>query len=330
MKLRILCTLFTFSFVGAKAQIINIPDASFKNALVNTNCAVFDEFGQNVGDVDTNDDGEIQMSEAEAVLKLDVSNSNIESLIGVNSFTNLEQLICNNNQLTDLDVSGLDQMQIFECINNQITSLDVSNFVNQSYINCNNNLISDLIVGESNNIVWLQCRNNLLTTLDMNGSSSLEVLLCSNNLLNTLYINNNADETAFGLFNGNPQDSFNFSNNDTLASICADDSEIDIVQSLIDIYGYDCEIDSMCRLSVSDNNLTSTKLYPNPVDNILSIESDAIISEATIYDSNGRSILRTAYEGDLYQLDLSKLRPGIYFLKVLSNTGIETFKIIKK
>ncbi|MEM5564348.1 T9SS type A sorting domain-containing protein [Psychroserpens sp. AS72] len=241
-----LSLLLFFALFASNAQILDIPDANFKNALVNTNCAVFDEFGQNVGDVDTNDDGEIQITEAEAVLKLNVANLNISSLIGINSFINLEELRCNNNQLDELDLSGLNNISILDCYNNQITALDVSNFINQSYINCNDNQISNFNAGATNSIVWLQCRNNQLSSLDMSGSIYLEVLFCSNNNLNSLFMKNGSNEASFGIFNGNAEDSLNFNNNINLEYICVDASEKSIVQSLIDNYGYDCEVNSLC------------------------------------------------------------------------------------
>ncbi len=44
-------------------------------------------------------DGEIQVSEAEAVLWLNVSERDILSLVGIESFTNLEYLDCFHNEL---------------------------------------------------------------------------------------------------------------------------------------------------------------------------------------------------------------------------------------
>ncbi len=64
MKSSISIFLLLFFTVSSHAQIVNIPDANFKNALVNTNCVDID--GDGIGDIDadTNNDGEIQVSEA--------------------------------------------------------------------------------------------------------------------------------------------------------------------------------------------------------------------------------------------------------------------------
>ena len=50
--------------------------------------------------VDVNSDGEIQVSEAFNVYQLNVSSSNIASLIGLSSFLNLQRLECSQNLIT--------------------------------------------------------------------------------------------------------------------------------------------------------------------------------------------------------------------------------------
>jgi hypothetical protein len=82
--------ILTF-FIGVtlQAQIVNIPAANFKDALVNQ--LVVDTNGDYEGDavVDTNNDGEIQVSEAEVVLALLVDGRSIVSMEGIQSFLGL-------------------------------------------------------------------------------------------------------------------------------------------------------------------------------------------------------------------------------------------------
>ncbi|MBK8442578.1 MAG: hypothetical protein IPL35_03800 [Sphingobacteriales bacterium] len=59
----------------ATAQIVNIPDPNFKNALLNHSPII-----------DTNNDGEIQVAEAEAVDSLYLFNKNITDLTGIKAF----------------------------------------------------------------------------------------------------------------------------------------------------------------------------------------------------------------------------------------------------
>lgn len=65
----------------AHAQIVNIPDSNFKTELLNHSPVI-----------DTNGDGEIQVSEAEAVLLLYLYHKQIPSLERLQSFINLEDL----------------------------------------------------------------------------------------------------------------------------------------------------------------------------------------------------------------------------------------------
>ena len=106
MNMRILYCHFLLVFipVAIQAQIVNIPDANFKNALVNEPVADTDGNGS-LEDADTNNDGEIQLSEALAVTILQVHSFDINSLEGIQSFENLEELLCFSNNLTEIDLS---------------------------------------------------------------------------------------------------------------------------------------------------------------------------------------------------------------------------------
>ena len=82
-KLIFSLTLLFGCLAAATAQIVNIPDANFKNALVNGICV--DTDGDTIGDisVDSDNDGEIQVAEALAVIRLYIGSKNITDLTGV-------------------------------------------------------------------------------------------------------------------------------------------------------------------------------------------------------------------------------------------------------
>jgi len=170
-----------FALQTAQSQIVNIPDANFKNALLNHSPVI-----------DTNGDGEIQVSEAEAATYLRVSNQNIFSVEGIQAFSNIGSLYCEDNQLTNLDVSGLSNLGWLFCHNNQLTSLDVSGLSNLIVLACFDNQLSYLNV-TGTDLLSLDIQNNLFTSLDnveglVSIKESLDTLLCQNNLLNTIDI----------------------------------------------------------------------------------------------------------------------------------------------
>ncbi len=112
----------------ATAQIVNIPDPNFKNALLNHNPAI-----------DTNNDDEIQVAEAQAVDSLFLVYESISDLTGIEAFINLQILYCTENYLTSLDVSNLPNLQSLYCNYNQLSSLEVSNLPNLKSLYCGDN-----------------------------------------------------------------------------------------------------------------------------------------------------------------------------------------------
>lgn len=95
--------------------IVDIPDANFKDALLNYNTVI-----------DTNGDGEIQVAEAEAVSELWVSNKGINDLTGIEFFVNLDELhIDNNTDLDGVDVSKLVNLKKLIANFTALTSVDL-------------------------------------------------------------------------------------------------------------------------------------------------------------------------------------------------------------
>jgi Leucine-rich repeat (LRR) protein len=174
----------------ALGQVVNIPDANFKSALVNTLCVDLDGDGNGDIDADTNDDGEIHESEAQAVLRLVVNGRNIASLVGIESFSNLLGLSCSSNQLTTLDVSQNQNLELLSCTSNQLGSLDVSQNQSLEFLACYANELTALDLTQNPNLARLSCSANRLITLDLGQNPNLEDLICRNNLLQRLNLKN--------------------------------------------------------------------------------------------------------------------------------------------
>jgi uncharacterized repeat protein (TIGR01451 family) len=147
-----------------------------------------DTDGDNYGDADadTNNDGEIQLSEAAAVTWLSFNSIQISSLVGIQSFVNLQNLSCRNNQLTNLNVQGLTNLWTLDCYNNQLTNLNVQGLTNLQALSCPYNQLTNLDVQGLTNLQTLYCNNNQLTNLDLQGSTNLNWLSCNNNQLTSI------------------------------------------------------------------------------------------------------------------------------------------------
>ena len=82
-------------------------------------------------------------------------------------------------------------------------------------------------------------------------------------------------------------------------------------------------------LGVSDNAKKALRVYPNPVVDVLNIEGEKLSSVA-VYDLSGKAVSTHTLKAVKNQINLSKLTPGAYVVKVETEAGSETVKVIKK
>ena len=72
------------------------------------------------------------------------------------------------------------------------------------------------------------------------------------------------------------------------------------------------------------------KLYPNPVKNELNVERITGNAELSIVDIQGKELIKTTAEYQTRTIDVKKLSPGVYYLRVESANGITTLKFVKQ
>jgi hypothetical protein len=86
-------------------------------------------------------------------------------------------------------------------------------------------------------------------------------------------------------------------------------------------------------LSSEDFSSTAFSLYPNPTTDVLNISNNnnLDIKNISVTDINGR-IVKTSNSNEIAsaKIDLSDLTAGIYIMKIETDKGISTEKIIKK
>ncbi len=79
-----------------------------------------------------------------------------------------------------------------------------------------------------------------------------------------------------------------------------------------------------------NNDKINIKIYPNPAKDIILINNCKIGDYLEIFDAVGKKVLTKNINKNESKININKFKPGIYFLKINSNKGQETFKIIKK
>ena len=151
----------------------NFPDENFRQYLLS----------QYYGE-----DGELTNLEIRAVTRMYLNDMSIRSLEGINAFTELKELYCEKNQITELDVSALTALETLSCSNNQLTSLNVSGCKSLTSLSSGNNRLTKLDVSKCTRLLQLGCRKNQLTTLDVRKCRNLFNFVCDGNQLTSLNV----------------------------------------------------------------------------------------------------------------------------------------------
>ena len=124
------------------------------------------------------------------VLELNCENNNLTGTLDLSRNTNLENIDCSDNGIEQLNITGCMNLIYIDCSNNIITgTLDLSGRTNLVGVNCNNNKFASLNITGCMNLEGFSCGNNELTgTLDLSGRTALRWLECNNNKLESLNI----------------------------------------------------------------------------------------------------------------------------------------------
>ncbi|WP_409417828.1 LamG-like jellyroll fold domain-containing protein [Flavobacterium sp. PS2] len=128
----------TFS-TACSPKYILLPDNNFEQKLIDLG---IDTDGLN---------GKISNSNISTITSLNLSNSNISDLAGIENFTSLTDLDCSNNQLTTLNLNQNLLLETLNASSNQITTLDLSKNTNLKIIYIANNPLVSLNIRNGNN-----------------------------------------------------------------------------------------------------------------------------------------------------------------------------------
>lgn len=336
---------FLLSCFCGFSQIVSIPDANFKAKLI--------EIG-----IDTNNNGEIEVTEATGYGgAIDVSASDIHSLEGILSFTHITALYCNDNALTELNLTNWGNVDIVDLdfAHNQITEIDLTG-LDLLYLNVSYNQLTQLeipnatvaeyydISGNAYTTVSLsadmlyaiECSDTQLTSLDLSGVQELVYIMEISNNPELKYINfKNGYNEGFGFIcQGEPLwclQEYAIYDNPSLTSICLDADDLNGFQTYFANQGTTVNLSTDCLLAtpipVSQSDFI---VYPNPVQKTLQIEmpNNTRLQSVNIFNTLGQLVL-TVSQSDLTTIDVSALKSGTYFIEGVSEPGKSTQKFIK-
>ena len=149
-----------------------------------------DNFREYLLDQDYGQDGVLTEREIMNITEMDVYDMDISSLQGIEYFTALTELDCDDNELTTLDISKNTALVKLYCSWNHLTSLDITNNVALKRLLCYDNELTSLDVSKNTALTYLDCEDNKITALDVSMCTELESLTCGYNELTQLDISN--------------------------------------------------------------------------------------------------------------------------------------------
>ena len=191
---------------------------------------------------------------------------------------------------------------------------------------CYYNQLTELDISQNTELTYLCCNDNQITSLDITHNTELYVLWCYSNQLNILDVSNGHNRN---LKNYN----FQSYNNPNLTCIFTDVADwsnncwthIDPVSTFV-------ETQAECDALGIDEEILSEELqvYPNPAKNQLFINNsnNLNIQSIRLYDVLGKLVVQE--HNSFQQIDVTFLQKGIYLVKIETDRGVLSRKVIKK
>ncbi|TBN04849.1 T9SS type A sorting domain-containing protein [Hyunsoonleella flava] len=172
----------------ANGGIVDVGDDTSMGDGIEGNGIVFTDRIDTVTSLIVNDLDILNLNGIEDFIALEtlICNENNLSTIDVSNNSNLITLLCSSNQLTDIDISANTNLKEIDCSSNQISLLNVTNNTLLESVNCSNNRIEDVDVSQNIDLVSLSISNNRVNGLNIGNNTKLESLYCASNQIVTL------------------------------------------------------------------------------------------------------------------------------------------------
>jgi Leucine-rich repeat (LRR) protein len=326
-------TIFTIllfsglSFIS-NAQVISIQDINFVEALLNHDPII-----------DMNGDGQIQITEALTFSDtLDVSNSDIENLSGVEYFKNISGLDCRSNQLISLNLDSNLVLKKIDCSINQITSLNVSQHSFLLELWCFSNPLGTLDISNNTALIKLHCGGTKFLELDVTNNPLITNLSCSGNQLEILNLSNNPLLTELYCRN-NLFTTLSLNDNPLLVDLDCQScqlSSIDVSNNL-NLKYFRCERNFLTSININNNpSLTHFTCSWNNLDSLNVSNNTSLIALGCSYnklkalDVSSNSTLKSLNVGqnELISLNVNNgYNINFYYFYALINPLLECIKV---
>lgn len=145
---------------------------------------------------------------------------------------------------------------------------------------------------------------------------------------NPTTINSNDGNISLSVSFGSPPYSFLWSTGDTtsqVSGLTVGNYSVTITDTTGCSNSY--SINLTAPTSISETTIEQHTIYPNPATNILTIETPTATGIYQLHDVTGKLLLSGNVTAAKFNLDISALSKGVYFLTLQTNVGLMTKKI---
>ncbi|MBR5398393.1 MAG: Ig-like domain-containing protein [Bacteroidales bacterium] len=277
-----------------------------------------------VKNYDLNSDKKISLSEAISVRIMSANSQKIKSMKGIEHFTSLTELSCQNNELTSLDLSGCSSLTNLDCSINKLSKLDLSKCTALVILKCNENNITSLDLTKCPKVTTVKCNFNSLIEIKLDGCNTIMHFDASDNKLTKLVIPKNPALQDVDCHN-NSIEALNLSDNVYLQKITASNnklktvdirncpylSQVDVSNNLLSTMSFEgCSF--LSTLYCYNNTITELDLSPTVIHNLMAWPMPSL---KTIKKKSGTYVVYYEYiEGSFGTVDPASL--GITIVEV--------------
>lgn len=260
--------IFLFIVNNLFSQIVPIQDINFKAILLaanaETNYNIAKDLAGNPATIDTNSDGEIQVSEALQISSISTAYGieyNIQSFQGLEFFTNLREFQSIQSQITSINLTNNVNLTKLDVRSNNLTTLNLETNVNLKYLYIRDTQISTIVYNNLNQLEEIDLTNLPISSLAFSNFAQLRKVDCFNTNFSNLDFGNNPffstltcgslSLTYVNIKNGWPSSSQSIQifNSPNLAYLCGDETEIGQLAINFEVTLPNCNVGSYCSFN---------------------------------------------------------------------------------
>ncbi|MEE4256512.1 MAG: S8 family serine peptidase [Bacteroidales bacterium] len=79
---------------------------------------------------------------------------------------------------------------------------------------------------------------------------------------------------------------------------------------------------------IDEDEQVEARIYPNPAKDFIMVETEAEIKTLSLFNTEGRILIKQEVPGNSLQLDVGEVVGGIYFIKIETERGFSVYKVL--